>query len=422
MNNLRLFLRNFIQRSGNYVFAATIIARLLSFFASWIAIKLIPNKDLGIVIYSFQIVSFIIPVAGFGLHQSLIRYGAQLKSIEEKNTLFYYTFKKGAWLSILLAVIVVVLANTLKFNSEKVPFYLSLLSVSILTNYILELIKIQFRLQKNNKQYAYIEISYNIILVILVYLLSFYFQELGYAIALIIVPLIVSLLFFKKLKIVKNINVNLEFINYKFWRYGFFASLSNVGAQLLIAIDIILIGNILQNMEMVTAFKYISIVPYSIIFLSQVVIITDFVDFTEKIYNKKYILNYIKNYMLLFLLISIICISGIKIFGSYILKLFNSDYDQYQSSLLVLTIGVSGILIIRGLFGNLLSSIGKAHLNFIITSIAIVLNILLNYQLIPKYGIFGGAITSAILMWFTGILCMLFFFYHFKNSKNSSDS
>jgi O-antigen/teichoic acid export membrane protein len=81
---------------------------------------------------------------------------------------------------------------------------------------------------------------------------------------------------------------------------------------------------------------------------------------------------------------------------------------------MILTIGVSGILILRGLFGNLLSSIGKAHINFVITTIALALNIVLNYYFIPKYGILGAATTSAIIMWFTGVLSLLFFLYFYK--------
>ncbi|MCF6280580.1 MAG: polysaccharide biosynthesis C-terminal domain-containing protein [Flavobacteriaceae bacterium] len=276
--------------------------------------------------------------------------------------------------------------------------------------------KIQYRLHKNNKLYSYAELTYNIILVILVFTLSYYYQELGYAISLVVVPLITTFIFIKKLNINWKKYVKLNSIDFSFWRYGFFASLSNVTFQLLIAIDIILIGNILNDMELVTAFKYVSIVPYSLLFLSQVVIITDFVDFTEKIKDKLYIEKYIQNYVQLFSIISLVCILFIYLFGSKILSIFDNDYTDYNSSLMILTIGVSGILILRGIFGNLLSSIGKAHINFIITSIAVVLNIILNYNLIPKYGIFGAATTSAILMWFTGILSMLFFFYFFRKS------
>lgn len=416
MNNIISFIKGFISRSGIYVLSATIFSRLLSFIASWIALQLIPNKELGIVIYTFQIISFIMPVAGFGLQQGLIRYGSLLKTNKEKNSLLLYTIKKGFLVNLGAVILIIIAANTIKFANSATPFYLSILSLAIFSYYILEITKIQLRLYKKNKLYSYIEFTFNSILVLLVFLLSYYFKELGYAISLIIAPLITALLFVNTLNIKWTNQVKLNITNAKFWQYGFFASLSNVGAKLLIAIDIILIGNILKNMELVTAFKYVSLIPFSLIFLSQVFINTDFVEFTEKINNRKFITNYIKNYMKLFLVISIAIILFIYIFGEFILSLFDASYIEYQNSLLVLTIGISGILIVRGIFGNLLSSIGKAYINFIITFTAIILNIILNSFLIPRYNLFGASLTSAILMWFTGLVSLLFFYYFFKKT------
>lgn len=421
MKGILQFISSFFSRAGNYVFSASVISRLLSFIASWIALQLIPNKELGIIIYGFQIVSFIIPIAGLGLHQGLIRYGAQLKSDEDKNNLFIYALKKGISLNFLLIGVVIITSFIINFELKETRFYLILLSFAISTHYIFELIKIQYRLQKNNKLYAYTELTYNIVLVVLVFVLSYYFKELGYAISLVFTPLFISFIFIKKLKINWKKYVKLNIINFAFWKYGFFASLSNVTSQLLIAVDILLIEFFIKDMESITAYRYVALIPYSLLFLSQVVIITDFVNFTEKIYNKLYIKKYIINYIKLFSIISMVIIAFIYLFDSKILVIFDAEYSNYNSSLLVLTIGISGILILRSLFGNLLSSIGKAHINFIITTIAIILNIILNYSLIPKYGILGASITTAILMWFTGILSALFFFYYFKK-ENVSDN
>lgn len=414
MKDIKIFISNFLSRSGSYVFATTIISRLLSFFASWIALQLIPNKELGVVIYAFQIIVFIIPIGSLGLNQGLLRYGSQLKSNTEKNALFSYILKKGLFVSLILTAIIIVLAYILNFKLKETSFYLILLSTVITASFVFEIIKIQFRLQKNNKLFSIAELSYNILLVILVFSLSYTFKELGYAISLIFAPLITSLIFISKLNIPWKKRVKLSIIDFTFFRYGFFASLSNVTTQLLISIDIILIGFILKDMEMVTAFKYISLVPYSLLFLSNVVITTDFVNLTEKISNTTYIKNYIKNYIKLFSIISAFCILIIYLFGELILSFFQKSYVAYFYSLIILMIGISGILILRGLFGNLLSSIGKAYINFVTTTLALGLNIILNYYFIPKYGILGAAFTSAIIMWFTGILSFLFFIYFYK--------
>jgi len=417
VKNKTSFIQSFLSRSGGYIFSSSVISKGLSFFASWIAIKLIPNKELGAVIFAFQIIAFLLPIAGLGLNQGLLRYGAQLNSVLEKNKLFIYTLKYGVLASFTLIGLLTLTSLFIEFKLENTQYYLILLSLALTTHFIYGLIKVQFLIHKKNKIFSFFELSYNILFVILVIVLSYYFKELGYAISLIIAPLIASLIFIQKIEIKWKTYIKTSITNFSFWKYGFFASLSNVTTQLLIAIDIILIGTILNNLELVTAFKYISLIPFSFLFLSQALITTDFVNFTEKINDKAYIFSYIKNYMKVFALISLACITFIHFFGATILSFFEKDYSAYQQTLMILTIGVAGILTIRGIFGNLLSSIGKPHINFITTSIAILLNLLLNYYLIPKYGINGAAITSAMLMWFTGILSALFFFYFFKKEK-----
>lgn len=414
MKSLKAFIFNFISRSGNHVMGYMFVSRLLTFFASWIALQLIDDKQLGVVIYAFQIILFIAPIASLGLNQSLIRYGAFLKTIDEKNSLFALTFKKGLKASFLIALCISIIGFVINFEIPITSKYLQLLSLALVTQFSFEMIQIQFRLQKKNHSFALAELTYSLLLVVLVFGLSFLYEELGYAIALILAPLIAFLFFIGKLNINWTNKIHFDFIDFQFWKYGFFASMANVTTTLLVTIDIILIGHLMGSMEMVTAFKYVSLIPYSFIFLSRVVMITDFVEFTEKLNDKKYIQGYIKNYMLIFSFISVGLLTFIYFFGTFLLALFDPSYTKYFPTLMILTIGISGILIIRGVFGNLLSSIGKAHINFIITSFAVLLNIIFNYYLIPIYGIHGAAITSAILMWLTGLLCMGAFYYHYQ--------
>jgi len=392
-------------------------ARFLSFLGSWIALQLIEAKELGVILFAYGIVQFIIPIGGFGLHQSLIRYGALLNSEDEKQQLFSYVLKKGIVASIVIILVLVGIGYFIPFQFDKTYGYFSILSLSILTVFILEIIKIQFRLQHKNRLYAITEFWYNIILTGLIFGLSYLFQGMGYIIALIVSPVLTALFFIKKLNIKLHIKNNLKITNLSFWKYGFFGGLSSVVTQLLILIDIILIGYLIDDPIAVTNYRYISIIPFSLLFLPRVFITTDFVTFTEKIHQKDYINRYIKNYMLFFGVVSILLLLFSYFFAEQILYIFGVEYMDYADSFLILIMGIVGIYIFRGLFGNLLSSIGKIELNYYIISIAIVINIISNYYLIPLYGIKGAAITSAILMWFTGILSWLSFLYFFRKNR-----
>ncbi len=419
MTLIKNFINGFISRSGSAVFISTVVSRILSFLGSLIALKLLNNEELGVILFAFSIIQFIIPIGGFGLHQSLIRYGALLKSDNDKEKLFSYVFKHGIIGSIILMLITVLIGWFIPFQFDKTYYYLSILSIAILTNFIFELVKTQFRIQHKNTLFAKAEFWQNLVLVALIFILSKSFGGLGYVIALISSPLIISLFFLKKLKIKFFSKSSLLVTDLTFWKFGFLGGLSNVMTQLLFIIDIILIGYLMNNPAMVTNYKYISIIPFSLLFLPRVFIQTDFVSFTEKIKQKSYIKKYIKSYMIFFSFLSIILFSVCYLLSNSILLLFfGENYIKYADSFIILIFGITGVFIFRGIFGNLISSIGKMTANYYIISSAIIINIASNYYLIPMYGIKGAAITSSILMWYTGILSWGCF--HYLYQKESS--
>ena len=166
-------------------------------------------------------------IGGFGLHQSLLRFGSLLKSKEEKNSLFRYAFFKGIWATISLISITIIISFFIDFQFENTQHYVVFLSIILIPMYIFELVKIQFRLQHKNKVFATTDIVFTSILTISVLILSYFFQEEGYALALVLTPTLSVFIYYKK--------ISSSFENYKkpiivdktFWSYGIFASLSN---------------------------------------------------------------------------------------------------------------------------------------------------------------------------------------------------
>lgn len=420
MQLIKSYISNFSQRSGGYIFIATIAARILSFISAWLVLQFISKNALGEVLFSWNIIVFIIPFVGFGLHQSYIRYGALLKNSSDKKILLHYILRNGVLASVLLTMVVFLLGAILPFKNDNSGTYLMYLSLLFVPVYQLEVLKIKNRLEHRNKRVGIIEITYNLILVTMVGGLSYFFEEFGYVFALILTPIITVLLFQDSLKIKLKKQRKLEIINKEFWKYGFFGGLSNMASILLFTIDLILVGLLLDSPEKVTIYRYISIIPFSILFLPRVFMTTDFVAFTEKINDRKYIKRYIKSYLYLFTSISILFVLFFYIFDTHILEIFDKEFMVYSKSFLVLNIGVCGVLIFRGLFGNLLSAIGKIKVNYYITIVALVGNIVLNYWLIPKLDILGACLTSAILMWFTGLSSYLcFFYFYFKKNTTA---
>lgn len=411
---MKAFLSNFIARSGNKVLISTILSRVLSFAASWVALQFISNEKLGVVLFSYNIIVFILPFSGLGLYHGLIRYAPLLNSSKEKTQLFNYVLKKGISLSLIIALGVSFFSLLLPFQIDNSKYFLAVLAFLIIPDYIFQVIKIQFRILHDNKSFAKVEVVYNLILFITVCLLGFLFEEKGYTIALLIPAIITSLLFIPKLKPSFSKIPKPQVVTQQFWKYGFYASLTSVVSQLLIAADILIIGLLISDATVVTTYRFISIIPLSLLFLPQAVMNTDFVNLTENIFDKKNTYTYIKNYISLFSMISICCLFFTWFYSKEILSFFDENFKQFDTSFFILMIGASSILIFRGLFGNLLCSIGKVNTNLYISSIAILLNCCGNFYLIPRYGIKGAAITSTIIMWFTSLTSTFAFFYLYR--------
>jgi O-antigen/teichoic acid export membrane protein len=406
---------DFREKAGSYVFWASIIGKVLTFTASWIALQLIPKAELGMAIYAFTIVAFLIPFSGMGIAQSLLRYGAKQTNQDSKRAMFSYCLRYGILASVVLAVLLFVFSETITYKLPESASYLKWFALMLLSSFVFEMVKVQYRLEHNNKAFAIADITYSILLVVLMSVGAYFTGALGYTLAFVLSPAIVGLFGLYKIGI-------FEYDGFKrekgFWLYGVFSSLGNVTTELLIAIDILLIGNILLDNELVTAYKYVTLIPFSLLFLSHVFMSTHFVSLTERVGNRAYIKSFIRNYHLLFAGICIAIGVGSWILGKWLLHFLDPGYEQYFEVFMILIAGVCGVLFMRGLFGNLLSAIGKAQLNFVISLVALGLNIVLNYQLIPSMGIKGAAITSACVMWFTALVSMGVFYYYFKRQRH----
>lgn len=420
IHEFSLLIKSFLSRGGGSVFFALIFSRFVSFISQWIALQLIDQKSLGLVLYSYSYLVFLIPIGSWGLNQSFLRYAAIEHDKIKKDKLFNFTLTRGILISISFSTLILIISYFFVAENTELRNYFMIFSYSLVSFFILELFKIYFRLQHRNKLFARLEITYSIFLLIMVTLLSRFFLGSGYALALSFSPLVASIVFLPFIKIRKLTYKKPEVVDFKYWKYGFFAELAGVSNYLLYSIDLILIQRLLNKPELVTVYKYLSLIPFSFLFIPSMIIATDFVRLTENIQNKNAIQNYTKKYWKIFSLVSVFVLILCFVFPKLILSLFFKDLENNVSTFQILMIGTIGVLMWRGLFGNLLSSIGKMNLNFIISTGGLILNFILNSIFIPKFGITGAAITTASIMWLTGIMSyVLFRKYHSKMLKRS---
>lgn len=405
------FIRGFFKRKGNVVFVASAVEKVAGLFFVIIATNFLKVEEYGAITYANTSLTFILPFIGFGIHQGLIRYGAISNSQQEKKVLFNIALQKGLRYSFILWLLIIIASPFVTSQLENAFVFLLILSIQIFSLYLLGIVKIYARLINRNTLYSKVVITNAISLVLSIFILTFYFKGIGYVLALVLAPLLVSIWFIYKLKLT---NYNKLFITKYSVKelviYGLQLSIANVFSQLLYAVDILLIGNILQSESLVAEYKIANVLPFSFLFLPLVVMTSDFVLLARKsTEDKGYIKKYYLNYLKIFSVISIGMVLFFYFFSENLYILFGDKYYQNNNLMFVFSVGVAGALLFRIPLGNMLSAFGWARVNLIVSIVSLITNIFLSYYLLEKYGIIGAAYATAFLMWFSGFLSLAAF-------------
>jgi len=416
--NIKEFIEGFIQRKGISVGFASAVEKIGGFLLVLIATNHIPTNEFGLITYANTSLVFIIPFIGFGIHQGLIRYGSLSRSQIQKKHLFNITLKKGIWFSLILTGLIIVLTPIISYKLKESRIYLIILSIQLVSLFVFEIVRIYARLINLNKLFSQITIVKTIIIVLIAYVFTLNFSGIGYVWSLALIPLLVAIFYILKLKLIETNLSNAEDFSLKeFLSYGLFSSLSGVLSQLLFAVDILLIGNLLVNEALVAQYKVSNILPISFLFIANVFLGTDFVKIASKSESDKtFVKSYYINYLKIFSIISILMVLFFFLFSDYLITMFGDDYTNDLKLMQIFSIGVVGVLLLRLPLGNIISAIGWPKVNALNSFIVLILNLIFSYLFITKYGIVGAAYVTSAMMWLSGILSLIAFIWYLKKN------
>ncbi len=404
--------KGFTEASGHWILLGIMGSRLLSLLASWLAFRLVSSEDLAPAIYAFQIIAFLIPFMGMGLFHGVLKYGAEYPDIEKRMALYHRIIKRGRAWNMILVLALTGSGFIWDWGFEESGVFIMIFAWMLFFSFEYEMQRVAFRLTGQNGYFALSEMMHWGAVLLFIGLGARFYGAVGYAMAYVLAPaLLVVYWQLRKPELFRSGNAKSlgKPLSIRFMSYGIFNAFSNVVTRLLFAVDIILIGSLMSQESSVTIYKYLTLIPFSAQFLSRAYMTTHFVELSGRMRDRGFIRRFIREYHVLFAAISIVFLLFSWVFAPLVLGFFGPELVPYTRVFIVLAAGVTGILFLRGLYGNILSACGKANLSFYAGLIGLLFNILSNYWLIPRYGLMGAAITSAAVMWLTGLLSALFF-------------
>lgn len=416
--NIRSLFLSFKERDGNFIFISMLISKLVTFITSILVVRILEKESYGAAAYARSIMQILIPFVGFGLTHSFLLYASQSKDDNEKEFLYNNTLRFGFLFTLLLVLISNLVINIVDLKVEGIRVHLHIQSLSLMSVFLFQLTQNKLRVLKKNKEYSVSLNIYSGSMLIITLILSYFGGGKGYSYSFIFVALLGYIIVISKNYKSGYTKNEYKFHLPKYVRYGLYVGIGSILSMLLYSMDIIMIEQMLMDPTYIALYKVGTIIPINLMFIPQVLLLTDFVFLAEDRKNKSKLIKQFKQYFsFLFPLSLFIAVLLIIIGQKVLVLLFGAEYGSSYLITCILAIGMIFSFSLKIPLGNILNAVGYAKYNIINTLITLGVNITLNFILINKYEIIGAAIATASGNLLSGLISLLLFVIYIRRIK-----
>lgn len=415
MKSLKDFINAFFANKGQYVFFSLLITKICAFSGSLFMIRILPEKEFGILSIVASVFAIFVPFSGFGSYQSLIRFGSMSNSEHEKTELSAYLFKKGFFYQVILSIVFFLIAFFYTGQHAPVFYIFFFFAIRLIGVYLFSHIQTELRINAKNKEYAGLNNVVNISGLIMMLILSFFWGLYGYLIANALSPFLC--IFWYKKPLWKTGSQLLKFTGKEIWSFAAHASVTALLSDAFFSADVLLL-NFFKNESIVANYKVALLIPANITFLALSFMQSDYPLLAKNYRNKSFLVNYVVNYYKIFIPVSIIILVTGCFFSQMIIKLFFGIQYTGNVRAFCLLLGVfCGSMLLRNLYGNMLSALGLMKKNTFYSVLSLVLLAGFSYLLVPGWGVIGMAISLGSALTIIGFLMMFSFFAYLRTLK-----
>lgn len=382
---------------------------------SLMIIRILPASEFGIISIVASVFFIFLAFNGLGSNQSLLRFGSINQTVENRRELSIYLFRRGFFYQLIISVLFLLCSVFYISKYEDIFLIFLLFTVRLIGYYFLSHIQAELRISGDNRGFAMVGNVVNIAGLILLLVLSFCFGLHGYLIAVAFTPFLVF--FWYRPEHFKSLTGVFDFRKKELWNFGLHAAGTALLSDALFSTDILLLSFFLDE-HAVAIYKVGLLIPFNITFLAASFMQSDYPVLAKNGDDKTFLKQYIFNYYKLFIPISVVIFVFGYFFKIHIISIFFSEkYLNSQMVFLVFLAAFALNMLLRNLYGNLLSAVGMMKLNTMIAVLTLILLVVFSLVFVEKYGIMGMAISLSLSMLIGGALLAFAFYNYWKDLK-----
>ncbi|WP_297985974.1 oligosaccharide flippase family protein [uncultured Chryseobacterium sp.] len=415
MSTLSAFIKDFYRNDGFWVFGSFFVQKLLAFATTLVIVHFLSKDEFGLLSIVPAVFTMFAPFTGFGFPVTLLRYGSLLKGKEQKDSFSNTVFREGFYFQILLSALFLLVSVFFVEKYQDIFIIFVAFAVRLFGSLLMSHIPVVYRINFENRKFSVFNIFLAVIGFVLAVLGSYFWGFYGYLSAMAIHPFF-SLFWYSK-KFFK-FKAHFYFFNKnELYRFSLYSAITNFGSELLFAADILLLSYFLTESS-VALYKVAILLPSNVVFIAQSFLQSDYPKISVQSKNYQYLRNYIVQFYKIFVPVCVLIFTITVVFRNQIISvLFGGQYLNAVPMFVVLTASFLISMLLRILFGNLLSAIGKMNLVTYATLISVVVLVLLSFFLVPKFAETGMVYSMSLALTFCGVALAFLFFRELNKLK-----
>ena len=417
-------LKKLINGGFIHIVTSGAISRILLFAGSFLIVRILSIEENGVFQTANNIVSMFMLISGLGTLSAVFQFACESHENQlKRRSYFRYGFNHGVLFNLLLASFLMLYSFFVPIEIEGVSGVLLAMSTLPITNYIAEAIPIFLRSEFDNKGFSFFNALSSVFRVISLIVLAWLYNIWGAVLSMhlanvfsLILIIIIKREFFTifKQKILLGKGEKKAF-----WKISIVSMLNNSISHLLYNIDVFMMSIMIPLASIVATYKTATLIPFALNFIPLTIVIFVWPYFAKHINDKLWLRTYyimlVKYFGVFNFLVSL---TFIFFANEIVVLIFGSDYEESVLPFRILMVGYFFASTFRIVSGNILVALRKVTFNLIVSSISGLLNILLNFILIHRFGMIGAAFSTLAIMILSSIASTIYLWHilWFSNS------
>ena len=389
------------------VFLSNLFSYGIAFSGSILYVRLLGKNDFGLYTFAFNIISLFLLFNGFGAASGILQYVSKAKSSAEQDEYLRFAFKSGSLFNLSMSLCILLYARfvTLPIPAAK-PILLGMAFFPLGRLYI-DVFQAYLRAKQLNRLQAKFSILNNCILLLanLMGIVCFklygliYFTYLGY-----LIMFIYSSWKFPLPKLFVRSTTSMVKVR-QFIQYSLFNTLANAFSGLVFVLDLLIISYIVKDPQQLAIYRVATIIPFALTFIPGIAVNFYYPEIARNAHNPLKVRQLARWLSIRMFIFSGLISLGLVVCAKPLLAiLFGPGYTASVLPFQILSFGYWIIATFRTINGNILAALGQARLNFYLTCIVLVVNVILTYLMVVNYSINGAAVAVVLIYMFSSLI------------------